>query len=76
MTRELPATPQGLVNSESRSRTNAAIMPNAARAARVQDATGVGPGDAVALLLCNDSALFEATTAANIIGAHAVPCRR
>ena len=43
------------------------------RAGNVLASLGVGPGDAVALLLRNDFCFFEATYGANLVGAYAVP---
>lgn len=48
-------------------------MLRAAQAASGFDAAGIRADDAVAILLRNDIPFFEATTAANIIGAYAVP---
>jgi long-chain acyl-CoA synthetase len=45
----------------------------AARAATGLAALGIGAGDAVALLLRNDIATFEAGAAAGLLGAYAVP---
>ncbi len=69
----MTADAPGQVISGERWRTSAAIAENAARAASGFDAAGLKPGDAVALLLRNDIAFFEATTAASIIGAYSVP---
>lgn len=44
-----------------------------ARAASGFDALGVGQGDAVAWMLRNDVAVFEATLAAGLLGAYPVP---
>lgn len=65
-------TPGKIISGE-RSRSFGEIMSKAAQAASGFDAAGIRPGDALALLLRNDIAFFEATTAANIIGAYAVP---
>ena len=43
------------------------------RAGNVLASFGVGPGDAVALLLRNDFCFLEATYGANLVGAYAVP---
>jgi len=48
-------------------------MDRAARAAAGLRALGVGEGDAIALLLRNDIAFFEATFAARHLGAYPVP---
>jgi long-chain acyl-CoA synthetase len=50
-----------------------ALNTRAARAATGLHALGIGPGDAVALLLRNDFAFFEATLAAALVGAYATP---
>jgi long-chain acyl-CoA synthetase len=49
------------------------VRARAARAARGLRALGIGEGDAVALMLRNDFAFFEATLAAALIGAYATP---
>src|SRR5258706_609730 len=49
------------------------LLENAARAAAGLSALGVGPGDSVAIMLRNDFPFFEASMAANAVGAHAVP---
>jgi len=49
------------------------LMQRARRAARGFDALGVREGDAIALLLRNDFAFFEAQQAAAALGAYAVP---
>ena len=49
------------------------VQDAAARAASGLANLGVGEGDTVALLLRNDVALFEATAAAGLVGAYAVP---
>jgi len=46
---------------------------NVARAAAGFRDLGVGPGDAVAILMRNDFAFFEASLAAQAIGAYATP---
>lgn len=66
-------TTPGQIISGARSRSSVEVMANAARAASGLAVAGLKAGDAVALLLRNDIAFFEATTAANIIGAYAVP---
>ena len=62
-----------LVVSGERWRPNAAIHANAARAAQGLTTLAVGAGDAVALLLRNDFAFFEASLAAGLLGAYVVP---
>ena len=66
-----PAIPHIL--SGERVRTHADIIARAKRAAEGLRALGVGPGDSVALVLRNDFAFFEASHAAGLVGAFAVP---
>ena len=49
------------------------LMENAARGATGLSALGIGSGDSVAIMLRNDFPFFEASMAANAVGAHAVP---
>jgi long-chain acyl-CoA synthetase len=63
----------GLILSGARELTRAAMQVNAARAARGFAALGVGETDAVALMLRNDFPFLEASLAANLLGAYAVP---
>jgi long-chain acyl-CoA synthetase len=63
----------GLILSGTRELTRAAMQANAMRAARGFDALGVGETDAVALMLRNDFPFLEASLAANLLGAYAVP---
>lgn len=49
------------------------MFDRASRASTGLDSLGVGPGDAVALLLRNDFPFFEATFAAGRLGAYALP---
>lgn len=63
---------RGLI-SGARQRTHDAIERNAMRAAAGFRQLGVRPGDAVALLLRNDFAFFEASFAAQAAGIYAVP---
>ena len=58
---------------DQRSVERDALMQRALRAARGFDALGVREGDAIALLLRNDFAFFEAQQAAAVLGAYAVP---
>ncbi|SFQ13686.1 long-chain acyl-CoA synthetase [Variovorax sp. OK605] len=58
---------------DQRSMGRDALMQRALRAARGLHALGVREGDAVALLLRNDFAFFEAQQAAAALGAYAVP---
>ncbi len=64
---------RGSVTSGERVRSSAEVWLRAARAASGFDAAGIAPGDAVALLLRNDIAFFEASLGAAIVGAYAVP---
>ncbi len=63
----------GCVVSGTRNVAYDAILRVARRAAAGFKAFGVQPGDTVALLLRNDIAYFEASVAANLAGAAAVP---
>jgi long-chain acyl-CoA synthetase len=63
----------GLILSGSRELDRAAMQRNAARAARGFVELGVGETDAVALMLRNDFPFIEASLAANVLGAYAVP---
>jgi acyl-CoA synthetase (AMP-forming)/AMP-acid ligase II len=54
-------------------RFGSALFERAARAASGFDAVGVGEDDAVALVLRNDFAFFEAAMGASLVGAYAVP---
>jgi long-chain acyl-CoA synthetase len=68
-----PQNATSWVISGERRRSRAEIEDRAARAAEGFRQQGVRPGDAVALLLRNDFAFFEATLAAGLAGAYAVP---
>ena len=59
--------------SGTRALTREALQANAARAAAGFAALGIGEDDAVALMLRNDFAFFEAALGAALIGAYAVP---
>ena len=59
--------------SGTRALTREALHANAARAAAGFAALGIGEDDAVALVLRNDVAFFEAALGAALIGAYAVP---
>ncbi len=59
--------------SGKRDRSPDQLETRALQAAGGLRAAGVGPGDAVALLLRNDFAFFEASFAAQAVGAYAVP---
>ena len=65
--------PTGLILSGERRLTQEQLLTNAAHAASGFAALGIGSGDAVAIMLRNDFAFFEASMAANMLGAHAVP---
>src|SRR5262247_3947811 len=64
---------EGELRSGERRLTFDAIEVRAAKAAAGFTGLGVGPGDAVALLLRNDLPFIEATRAAQRLGAYAVP---
>lgn len=64
---------QACVISGNRRRGKDEIAARAARAATGLSRAGVGQGDTVALLLRNDIAIFEASTAATLLGAYPVP---
>src|SRR5438874_1826921 len=59
--------------SGARTLAREALAANAARAAAGMAALGIGEDDAVALVLRNDFALFEAAQGAALLGAYAVP---
>src|SRR5215472_2287781 len=59
--------------SGTRALTREALQANAARAGAGFAALGIGEDDAVALMLRNDLAFFEAALGAALIGAYAVP---
>ncbi|MEO8559420.1 MAG: acyl-CoA synthetase [Rhodospirillales bacterium] len=63
----------GQVTSGERNRSQTEIGQRAARAATGLKALGFGPGDAVALMLRNDFAFFEASFASALLGGYAVP---
>ncbi|MBY0329526.1 MAG: AMP-binding protein [Acetobacteraceae bacterium] len=64
---------EATILSGARSITRAALGARIRRAASGYAALGVGPGDCVALLLRNDPAFLEASHAATLLGAYAVP---
>jgi len=64
--------PDTLLRSGARTRTRSSIEAQASRAAQGLRALSVGRGDAVALLLRNDFAFFEASRAAALAGASPV----
>ena len=74
MTSNLASSPAfGTLVSGDRQLTPAALGDRVARAARALAGLGIVEGAAVALLLRNDVALFEASLAAQDLGAYAVP---
>lgn len=64
---------QGMIVSGTRRLTRAELIDRAARAASGFSALGVAENDAIALMLRNDFAFFEAAFAAAHLGAYAVP---
>jgi long-chain acyl-CoA synthetase len=63
----------GAIRSGERSYTYEAMLETAERAASGFASMGIGTGDSVALVLRNDFAFFEASTAAGQVGAYPVP---
>ena len=63
----------GKVRSGTRSVSTDEIRVRAAKAASGLAAMGIGFGDRIAIYMRNDIAFFEATFAANLIGAYPVP---
>jgi len=63
----------GLILSGARRLTRAQMQASAARAARGFASLGIGETDAVAIMLRNDFPFLEASLAANLLGAYAVP---
>ena len=63
----------GKVLSGNREISQQQLLERVARAASGFSALGIGEGDAVALMLRNDFPFFEASMAANLVGAYAVP---
>src|SRR5213083_996369 len=64
---------EAAVHSGERSVPYPEMFANAGRIARGLSQLGVGAGDSVALLLRNDVAFLEASLAAVVLGANAVP---
>lgn len=64
---------KGKILSGDRELSQAQLLDSVARAAAGLSSMGVGSRDTVALMLRNDFPLFEASMAANAVGAHAVP---
>jgi long-chain acyl-CoA synthetase len=69
----MPDVAGGRVISGERERSREAIIGRALRAAAGFAALGVGPGDAIAIVLRNDFPFFEASYAAQLLGAYCVP---
>jgi long-chain acyl-CoA synthetase len=63
----------GVILSGERRLSQPQLLDNVARAASGFTAMGIGAEDAVAVMLRNDFPFFEASMAANMLGAHAVP---
>src|SRR6185436_13588018 len=63
----------GKIVSGARTLTQPEMLGRAARAASGFTALGIGENGAVAMMLRNDFAFFEAAFAAGLIGAYAVP---
>ncbi len=68
-----PDIPAGSVSSGERRLGIGELMRRARQAAGGFASLGVGEGDAVALMLRNDIAGFEATLGAAMLGAYPVP---
>jgi long-chain acyl-CoA synthetase len=64
---------KGKILSGDRELSQAQLLENVARAAAGLSAMGIGAEATVAILLRNDFPFFEASMAANAVGAHAVP---
>ena len=64
---------QGTIISGTRRLSRVDLIDRAARAASGFDALGIGENDAIALMLRNDFAFFEAAFGAAHLGAYAVP---
>src|SRR3984893_18818000 len=69
----MPDLACGRVISGDREIAHQTLMGRALRAATGFAALGVAPGDAVALVLRNDFPFFEASYAAQMLGAYCVP---
>ncbi|MCG8690765.1 MAG: AMP-binding protein, partial [Minwuiales bacterium] len=63
----------GRIISGARQLTQSELLARVARAASGLHGVGVGQDGAVAIILRNDFAFFEASMAASLIGAYAVP---
>jgi long-chain acyl-CoA synthetase len=64
---------KGKILSGARALGQSQLLGNVARAAAGFAAAGIGFEDTVAIMLRNDFPFFEASMAANSLGAHAVP---
>ena len=64
---------RGRIRSGFRELRQAELLANVSRAATGLSSVGVAAADAVASMLRNDFPIFEASMAANLLGAHAVP---
>ncbi|HYU14388.1 MAG TPA: AMP-binding protein, partial [Stellaceae bacterium] len=69
----MPDLAGGRVISGERERSREAIIGRALRAAAGFAVLGVAPGDAIAIVLRNDFPFFEASYAAQLLGAYCVP---
>ena len=69
----MPDLAGGRVISGERQRSREAIIGRALRAAAGFAALGVEAGDAIAFVLRNDFPFFEASYAAQLLGAYCVP---
>ncbi len=63
----------GVILSGDRRLTQEDLLTRVAKAAAGLQRMGIGEEDAVAVMLRNDFPFFEASMAANVLGAHAVP---
>lgn len=70
---KMTTTTNPMIIAGDRQRLISEIMERAARAASGFKALGVGEDNVIAILMRNDFAFFEASLAANMIGAYATP---
>lgn len=70
---DLGSPGESKILSGDRELTQAELLENVARAAAGLGSLGIGSEDTVAIMLRNDFAFFEASMAANSVGAHGVP---
>src|SRR5262245_56447535 len=68
-----PPSSDGLIVSGARELRQRDLLARVQRAATGFDALGIGENSAVAMVLRNDFAFFEAAMAAALVGAYAVP---